>query len=34
MHEVVWELMVITHCDNVITHCDKSRKVITLNRNE
>ena len=34
MHEVVWKLMVISHCGNLITRCDKSRKVITLNRNE
>jgi hypothetical protein len=34
MHEVVWKLMVISHCDNVNTRCDKSRKVIILNRNE
>lgn len=34
MHEVVWRLMVISHCDSVITRCDKSRKVITLKRNE
>lgn len=33
MHEMRLRLMVISHCDNVITVCDNSRKVIIFNRN-